>query len=91
MSLAFSHCPLGGLQWIDFDCGGRDFWFDMGGEITNPQFPFSTRRGVRLAELLSFHLNDSITTDAFVDDRIEDAGRVNLMVCYGHIMVSLKL
>lgn len=32
-----------------------------------------------------------VAADAFVDDRIKDASRVDLIVCYGHDMVSLEI
>jgi hypothetical protein len=62
----------------------------MGGEIADAQFPFGGWRSIRLTELLRFYLDYPVATDAFVCDRTENPGRVDLSVCYGHIMVSLE-
>lgn len=89
--LFFPHCPLGGLQRVDFEGGGQDFWLDMRSEVANAEFPLGGRCSVSFAEFLCLYLNYSVTTIASVDDRAEDACRVNLIVRYGHFMVSLNI
>ena len=88
--LAFPHCPFGCLQRVDFNGGSYDLSLGMGCKVANSKFPFGGWGGECLANFLGIHLNYPLAALAFVDDRIEYSGRINLIVCYSHIMVSLK-